>query len=231
MIKLLLSLLIFGLSYGADLLDVGSQAKKFYLMDTQGKRQGYKNYFQNQTSSSAQATILSFWSTSCIPCRKEMPALEAFVQKHPQYRLVFINLDAKSNRAQVDAFIKKYSIQSTVLLDYYQTTGKNFGVCEAKVCSVPALYLINPQGQILLSQSGYDPLKDDIEAKILQVDLSRSPVPASTENSQSLKKVHCLALQSALHQSNLKKIAQKSKDSLSNTRASLKQLQQKHCPK
>ena len=38
--------------------------------------------------------LLSFWSISCGPCRKEMPVLRAFQQRHPQVRVVLVSTDA-----------------------------------------------------------------------------------------------------------------------------------------
>lgn len=167
--------------YASNLLGQGTPAKKFYLMSLTGKRQGYKNYFQNQTEQDPKATIISFWATSCIPCRKEMPELIKFTQEHPEFRLVFINLNKKSERQLVQKFIQRFKIEGTHLLDVYQTAGKNYGVCQGTTCQVPALFVIDSQGQILLSQSGYDPEEVSLKESILAALPQQSTSPQTLE--------------------------------------------------
>lgn len=167
--------------FASSLLSQGTPAKKFYLKSLSGKRQGYKNFFQNQTEQDPKATIISFWATSCIPCRKEMPELIKFTQEHPEFRLVFINLNKKTERQLVQKFIQRFQIEGTHLLDIYQTAGKSYGVCQGATCQVPALFVIDSQGQILLSQSGYDTEEVSLEESILAVLPQASTSPQTLE--------------------------------------------------
>lgn len=50
---------------------------------------------------SGQPVILNFWASYCAPCREEMPALQAFSEKHPEIAVVglAVNDDPDASRA------------------------------------------------------------------------------------------------------------------------------------
>ncbi len=161
--KLVGLLILFTLSVAGanELLAPGTNAPPFYIQTLTGARSGLKHYIQPKNSTPKPLTLISFWSLSCIPCRKEMPLLEDFQQKHPdQVTVLFVNVDTKSRSAEVQKFVTQYQITSPVFLDIYQTTGKNYTVCIGGACNVPALFGISQTGTILFSQSGYDESHD-----------------------------------------------------------------------
>ena len=213
---LILSLTFFTLSFASNLLPIGSLAEKFYISDLNNQRQGYKTYFTNQTPKDPKLNILSFWSTSCIPCRKEMPELEQIAEANPDIRLVFINLNTKNEIGKVKSFLGKFGIKGTVLLDQYQTTGKKYKVCKGSSCSVPALYGIDPQGKVVLAQTGYDPAKHDLKliinnalAAAIKNSSVKTNVPEANNSVQAnfQEDIQCEAAKSL--KSNASKLAQK----------------------
>ncbi len=161
--KLIGLLILFTLSVagGSELLSPGTTAPPFYIQTLKGMRSGLKQYIQPKNSIPKPLTLINFWSLSCIPCRKEMPLLEAFQAKYPdQVTVLFINVDTKSRSADVQKFATQHQIVSPVFLDIYQTTGKNYTVCSGGACNVPALFGVSQTGTILFSQSGYDESHD-----------------------------------------------------------------------
>jgi thiol-disulfide isomerase/thioredoxin len=89
--------------------------------------------------------IINFWATWCAPCVKEMPLFEALQQAHPSWKITFISLDFADKVDQVNAFIKRKQIKSTVLLldeiDYNSWIDK---VDKQWSGAIPATLIINP---------------------------------------------------------------------------------------
>ena len=141
-----------------SLLPVGSEARKFLLLDLQGQRLGLKDWVGEKAPRKKPLLVLSFWSLSCVPCREELPALQRFADKYPdKVAVVLLNLDTKDQSAAVAEHVQQMKLTVPVLLDPYQVAGKNYGVCSAQGnCNVPALFGVSPEGSVVLAHSGYE---------------------------------------------------------------------------
>ena len=67
-----------------------------------------------------KAVILNFWATWCVPCRKEMPSLEALGKVYKQEGLVVlgINIDAdEPESGSAAAFVKDVGVTFPVVFD------------------------------------------------------------------------------------------------------------------
>lgn len=188
-------------TFAADaLLPTGSEARKFLLLDTEGQRLGLKDWIGDRAPRKKPLLLLSFWSLSCVPCREEMPRLQAFADKNAtQVSLVFINLDTKDQAPAVSERARQLKISATNLLDPYQVTGKNYNVCSAQgSCNVPVLYGISSNGQLVLAHAGYEgPESLD---KMLYSALATATSKAATGPTTSVTKSK-LALLLEVHQS------------------------------
>jgi len=168
--------------FAADpLLPTGSEARKFLLLDTEGQRLGLKDWVGEKATHKKQLLLISFWSLSCVPCREELPRLQEFAANNSSnVALVMINLDSKDKSSEVIARKHQLKLSSTVLLDPYQVTGKNYNVCSAQgSCNVPALYGIDMHGNIVLSHAGYEG-PENLE-KLLKTALTASTAPISAQ--------------------------------------------------
>jgi thiol-disulfide isomerase/thioredoxin len=58
-----------------------------------------------------KVTIVNFWATWCPPCRKEMPALDAFFKQHHSRGLEMIGLsaDRPRDRSEVAKVMQSFS--------------------------------------------------------------------------------------------------------------------------
>jgi len=138
------------------LLAKGSVAPRFLLLNTRGSRLGYRDYISPKDPGD-KFVILNFWSLSCIPCRQEMPALQSYVNEHSDsFQLLFVNLDKKDQKQKVQKFENQFGVAYPILLDFYQVMARNYGVCENNSCAVPSLFVVAPDGKIVLSKSGYE---------------------------------------------------------------------------
>ena len=145
----------------SNLLPVGSESRKFLNLNLDNQHVGLRDYVGPTANKKVKAVILSFWSISCVPCRKEMPLVQAFAEKHKgDVELFFINIDKKSDMDKVRDFVTTNKLGGTILLDFYQTTAKAYGVCDGNNCSVPSLYVIDANGFVRFGVSGFDDSKN-----------------------------------------------------------------------
>ena len=46
----------------------------------------------------AEITVVNVWAWWCDPCREELPALEEFARKHPEYTVVGVHADTNATK-------------------------------------------------------------------------------------------------------------------------------------
>ena len=94
-----------------------------------------------------RTVLLNLWATWCVPCRKEMPALDALQAKlgSPQFEVVSINIDTR-DADKPRAWLKEVGI--TRLGYYADASAKVFQDLKAagKAFGMPTTLLIDPQG-------------------------------------------------------------------------------------
>ena len=97
-----------------------------------------------------KVVLLNFWATWCVPCRKEMPAIEALYQRYKDRGLevVAISLD-KVAAAPVEAFVKEAGVTYRVALDPTWATARAYGVR-----GLPATFLLDRTGNVVLRELG-----------------------------------------------------------------------------
>ena len=99
--------------------------------------------------------MLNIWATWCLPCRDEMPGLEAL---HREYgdeglRVVGVSIDAGAAREGVEAFLDDFDVTFTILHDPSERVTRAF-----RSMGVPETYLIDRDGVIAYRWIGkFDP--------------------------------------------------------------------------
>jgi thiol-disulfide isomerase/thioredoxin len=84
-----------------------------------------------------RTVLLNLWATWCVPCRKEMPALDALEADlgGPHFEVVAVNIDTRDPQKPL-AFLKEigvtrlayYADQSAMVFEDLKTDGKAFGM-------------------------------------------------------------------------------------------------------
>ena len=86
--------------------------------------------------------ILNFWATWCAPCKEEMPSLDKFNVKNPDFLVYPINLE-KINQKKTKKFYDDLNIQNLkIFFDPEFQLAKQF-----KLRGVPTTIFINQKGQ------------------------------------------------------------------------------------
>gem|GEM_PF-271362 len=135
------------------------QAPGFYLRDLKGQDFFASRVF-GPSAAEPQAVVLSFFATWCIPCRAEAPQLEILAGKYPHIRFYLVSV--QDSEEQILKWLDQFGIGLDVLVDKYGRTAQKYGVigrseAGTDVASLPSLFVINAQGDIIYEHTGYSP--------------------------------------------------------------------------
>ncbi len=116
----------------------GKAAPPFELQDLNGKTVKLADY-------AGKVLFINIWATWCVPCREEMPSMEALYKqiKGPGFEMLAISVD-KEGASAVKPFMEELGLTFPALLDpksevadLYKTTG------------VPETFIVNEDGIII----------------------------------------------------------------------------------
>ncbi|HEX6033085.1 MAG TPA: TlpA disulfide reductase family protein [Anaerolineales bacterium] len=127
---------------------VNFPAPELSLLDTQGFSRSLADY-------RGQVVLVNLWATWCPPCKEEMPALQAFYDRHRERGFVVIAINDGDPTADVLRFVSDYQLTFPVWLDpTYIATEQAF-----KTLSLPSSFVIDRTGTIKLQWVGGISLK------------------------------------------------------------------------
>jgi thiol-disulfide isomerase/thioredoxin len=121
-----------------------------------------------------RTVLLNLWATWCVPCRKEMPALQALQDKlgAPDFDVVAINIDTrdpdKPRTWLHDVGIGRlayYSDANAKVFQELKAAGKAFGM--------PTTLLVDPNGCEIASLAGPAEWASDDGVKLVSAALGR----------------------------------------------------------
>jgi peroxiredoxin len=157
--KLLLGLLTcFFLTTTATLAQKALPAAQVRTLD--GKSVDIREYARK-----GKPTVLSFWATWCAPCKKELDAIKALYPDWQQQfgvELVAVSIDDQRALPKIAPMVQSKGWPFTVLTDTNQQL-KN----ALNVHSIPQTFLLDGQGNITYTHTGYLPGDElELEKKI-----------------------------------------------------------------
>lgn len=99
-------------------------------------------------------TLINFWATYCVPCRKEMKHLNRLNETYSDsnVQVLGISIDDSRTVGRVKSMVKSQRLEYTILLDTEQKLYKNFNTT-----AMPFSILVDSQGKILWEHTGYLP--------------------------------------------------------------------------
>jgi peroxiredoxin len=109
-----------------------------------------------------QPVIVNFFASWCIPCRKEMPALEAAYQSYQEDELVIISVGVQDGKQQLMGFALSLGVTFPVVWD---EVGQVFSAY--RVRGLPTTFFINRAGVVedaLFGELSPQQLEEEIEA-------------------------------------------------------------------
>lgn len=100
----------------------------------------------------AAVNVLSFFSMSCEPCKKELSYFQALVPKlEGKLQVYVIDIDRKSEEHDAArALFQERGITLPLLLDRFQIVGRRF-----EVSKLPSCFFLDGEGKVIKSSVGY----------------------------------------------------------------------------
>ncbi len=122
--------------------------------------------------------LLNLWATWCVPCRKEMPALDALQDKlgGPDFEVVAVNIDTR-NLDKPKNWLQETGIKH--LAYYSDANAKVFQDLKAvgKAIGMPTTLLIDPKGCEIASIAGPAEWASEDGLKLVGAALGREKTP------------------------------------------------------
>jgi len=98
----------------------------------------------NLSEMRGKVTVVNFWSSWCVPCQEEAPALERAWQLARLRGVEFIGVNIWDPASDAQKFIRDYKITFTTAADVSGRVAIDLGVT-----GIPETYIISREGQIV----------------------------------------------------------------------------------
>lgn len=110
-----------------------------------------------------KAVVLNYWVTWCVPCREEMPEIEAVFQEYEDDGLVVLSVNGTKQDAMADieAFLGEVQVSFPVLLDHSEQVYNDY-----RILFMPTTFFIDPHGviqDIVLGSTNADGFRSRVE--------------------------------------------------------------------
>jgi cytochrome c biogenesis protein CcmG/thiol:disulfide interchange protein DsbE len=117
--------------------------------------------------------IVDFWATWCKPCLKAFPGLQEILDRYKDRGLtvVAVSVDSPRSRAYVGPLIKSKKYTFEVVLDTEGRVAKKYNAF-----LLPRTVLVNREGEVVFTATGYRPSNHEKIEKILASILPEEPV-------------------------------------------------------
>jgi cytochrome c-type biogenesis protein len=127
-----------------------------------------------------EVVLLNVWATWCVPCRQEIPELQALYEEHADrgLRVVGVTVDSRSAEEQVQRFIQDFGMTYEVWVDPDQTAVSTF-----EAIGVPLTVLVDRDGRIVWRHLGAFQRGDPelVRAVETALGVASNPAQSSTE--------------------------------------------------
>ena len=121
-----------------------------------------------------RTVLLNLWATWCVPCRKEMPALDALEQRlgGPGFEVVTVNIDTRDSE-KPKAWLKEVGIAK--LAYYADPAAKTFQDLKSigRAFGMPTTILLDPQGCEIGSIAGPAEWASDDALNLIQAAIGK----------------------------------------------------------
>ncbi len=135
------------------MMGISAQAADFAWMNSKGESHTFVEAYQGQP------VLVHFWASWCPPCVAEMPEMTAWLEKHPEVKILPVSLDRTLEDAQT--FLNEQHIPLRALLTNSSQAAR------MGVRGLPTSILVRADGTIQGAYVGqqdwqYQPWQDEV---------------------------------------------------------------------
>jgi len=95
------------------------------------------------TGSRGHWVFVHFWATWCVPCRREMPAIQRMIKQLQTRQIEFVMVNTAETEDEVFTFLATVAPDVTPLMDMQGLVTEQW-----QPRGLPASFLVDPQGHI-----------------------------------------------------------------------------------
>jgi thiol-disulfide isomerase/thioredoxin len=139
----------------ANLLKPGMPVPAVSYPDDNGKLQGFEQY-------KGKYLLVDFWASWCGPCRAAVPKVKELYAKYKDKGFEVVSISIDDNKKAWQKAMKEEGMP----WQQWLSPNKNKTMQKFLFSGIPTLYLINKEGKIVSSYTGYSP---NVEQKIAEL--------------------------------------------------------------
>ena len=164
--------------YAVNMLKPGTRAPEFKLRTYDGRDISLSQY-------RGSYVVLDFWASWCPDCRRDIPAMKALYEQFRDYGVQFIGISFDTDReVWAKTYWSQYQMNWTQVSELKKFR-KNTMIDQLyKVDWIPSMYLIDPDGKIVMGTVEINKLKAKLEALPLAPEVSKTDVLPTFEGGQ-----------------------------------------------
>ena len=107
---------------------------------------------------------LNFWTTSCVPCRTEMPAMQRLAAEYADDGLTVVGIDVGEGADSVREFVDELGVSYPIVLDFDSAIFNRY----SPVFGVPRHYFVGRDGTIVAARIG-ELRPDEMEPLVVEL--------------------------------------------------------------
>ena len=97
-----------------------------------------------------QVVWVNFWTTSCVPCRTEMPAMQALAERYAEDGLRIVGVDVGEGTESVREFVDEVGVSYPIVMDFDSSIFSRY----SPLFGVPRHYFVGRDGTIVTARIG-----------------------------------------------------------------------------
>ncbi len=141
--------------YAVDMIKQGEAIPAFSLKDL-------ADVLHSPDEFAGKYVVYDFWATWCPDCRADVPAMKELYAKYGD-KVAFVGISFDTEPEKLDAYVAENGIEWLQLSDFVAKKESKVGE-SFRVKWIPSMYLVGPDGKVLLGTVMVDKLRLALEA-------------------------------------------------------------------